>query len=290
MSKESSEKYPDKIEIIEDILSRDDPVKRGIEYLRNFLKEDLRGATTSLINAEEVYIITGFFIPTAKTIETDGLSGTVFLAKALTLINKRVFILTDPHNREILIKGFNAVRIYPTIISPNFEYSPQTWISPTKNSVLIAVERPGKGIDGKRRTMRGIEIPAYPLDEIFIEIPRKEGSVKTISCADGLNEVGMGKLPRGVIPKDIQIQSIIPVDYLIVAGTADWASFGLIAALSVASERDLLPQQREQKRFLEAIVAAGAVDGITGKSELTVDTLPLEIHQEKVKYLRQILS
>lgn len=91
----------------------------------------------------------------------------------------------------------------------------------------------------------------------------------------------MGKLPRGIIPKDETIQSIVPVNYLVVSGVADWAAFGLIASLSSIIQTDLLPDRNEQRDFLEAVVAAGAVDGITGKSELTVDTLPLERHQEK---------
>lgn len=162
-------------------------------------------------------------------------------------------------------------------------------IAPSEKSVLVAVERPGRGVGNKHRTMRGIEIPAYPLDDVFIYAPGKQSGLKTISCADGLNEVGMGKLPRRIIPKDEIIQSAVPVDYLVVSGTADWAAFGLVAGLSSVFGLNLLPDREEQEEFLKTIVKAGAVDGITGKSELTVDTLSLEKYWKKIEELRSIL-
>ncbi len=137
--------------------------------------------------------------------------------------------------------------------------------------------------------MTGTTIPAYPIDELFEKLPKLNPTLKTISCADGLNEIGMGKLPQGIIPKDKKIQSVIPVDYLIIAGTADWAAYGLITCLSLINNKNLLPKTNEQKKLLQTLVKSGAVDGITGKNELTVDTLSLKIHQEKVKELKAIL-
>jgi len=67
---------------------QDDPVGRGIGYLRKELKNDFEGALRILVGAEEVYILTGFFIPSAETIETDGLSGAAFLTKALLRLKK----------------------------------------------------------------------------------------------------------------------------------------------------------------------------------------------------------
>lgn len=280
--------YSPKIANIDAVL-QEDPVGRGIEYLRRELLTDLEGAAKSIFDADYAYIVTGFFIPTAQTIETDGLSGAIFLTRALIQLKKMVFILNDPHNKKILDKGLMTVDVSPITMLPDFDSPPKTWLNPRGKSVLIAVERPGKGVGNKYRTMRGIEIPAYPLDEAFVETKSNRELFSTISCADGLNEVGMGKLRRGIIPKDEVIQSIVSVDYLVVAGIADWAAYGVITALSSMVGEDLLPTGEEQEKLLEAIVRAGAVDGITGKSELTVDTLPLIQHQRRVETLRLLL-
>ena len=40
--------------------------------------------------------------------------------------------------------------------------------------------------------------------------------------------------------------------------------------------------------MIEAMVSAGAVDGITGKNILSVDGLPVEEHAAVVKKLREI--
>jgi len=267
----------------------EDPVGRKIEFLRKEkILGDLEKGARSILEADRVYILTGFFIPAAGTIETDGISGACFIGRALHGLGKDVSVLNDPHNQKILKEGFLAIGFSPKNISPDFNTPPNTWIEYRNKSCIISIERPGMGIDGKYRTMRGIEIPAYPLDKIFMEIPKKRNSMKTISCADGVNEVGMGKLPRGIIPKNEKIQSVVPVDYLVVGGTADWAAFGLIATLSLMTGEPLLPTADEQEKLLKAVVSVGAVDGITGENTLSVDTLPLERHKRKMAQLRFI--
>jgi D-glutamate cyclase len=265
----------------------EDPVVRGINVLREKIPDDFRNAVEAVAEADEVYLVTGFFIPTAGQIETDGLSGASFLAKALLKLGKRVTFLEDQHNENILKAGFAAIGISPDFIKPDLNQDPANWIQPKGKSVIVAVERPGRGEGGFRRTMRGIKIPADPLDEIFAAASNMSPRPTTVSCADGLNEVGMGKLAKGIIPKDSLIQSEIPVDYLVIAGVADWSAFGIIAGLELESDQDLLPTVEDQATFLNAIVRAGAVDGITGKNEPTIDSLPLAEHQKMVQSLRQ---
>ncbi len=124
----SRERLPDKewqkkIARIEDLLS-EDPVGRRIDILRRELSGDLQKAAESVVQAEEAYILTGFFIPNAQTIETDGLSGAGFLAKALTQLGKDVSVLIDPHNKEIFAAGLDTLGIFPTLVSPDFKLHP----------------------------------------------------------------------------------------------------------------------------------------------------------------------
>lgn len=279
---------PKKIQEIESAI-QEDPVQRGINVFSKRLAGDLEKSARSLLKADRVYILTGFFIPMCGIIETDGLTGAVFLARALSLVGKEVILLLDDHTKEILKKGLTAIDLdLPSIYLENTTPL-ETLIDVKRKTVFVAVERPGRGKEGKYKTRKGIEIPAYPLDGLFIEALNHKKSVKTISCADGLNEVGMGKLQRGIIPADEHIQSVVSVDYLIVGGTADWAAFGLVALLSLLKGKDLLPTPSLQRAFLETVVLAGAVDGVTGKNEFSVDSLPFYVQQKKVQTLRRLL-
>jgi len=58
--------------------------------------------------------------------------------------------------------------------------------------------------------------------------------------------------------------------------------------LSCREGRWLGHSPQEERRMIEAMVSAGAVDGITGKNILSVDGLPVEEHAAVVKKLREI--
>ncbi|OGH05181.1 MAG: hypothetical protein A2W22_05950 [Candidatus Levybacteria bacterium RBG_16_35_11] len=283
-----------------DFLIGEDSVDRRVSRLRRYLKTDLRDATEALLDSENIYICTGFVIPSGETIETDGLSGAFFLGRALKELGKTVTFLLDDNSAEVIRNvnssmqdGFNLRHIDRNFMKqydyPVLEFDLYSnIINRSKKTALIAIGRPGLGGDNQYRNMAGDAIPNHPLDAIFYYYLGSH-NVRTISCADGLNELGMGKLPKGLIRRDRQIQSVIKVDDLIVGGTADWATFGLIAALSLYSGKDLLPTSTDQSAYLKAVSEAGAVDGITRKRELTVDALPLSRHIEKVQQLRSMI-
>ena len=53
--------------------------------------------------------------------------------------------------------------------------------------------------------------------------------------------------------------------------------------------RDLLPTADQVRRRLEAIVAAGAVDGLSGRPELSIDGQPLATCLEVLERARSLL-
>jgi len=58
---------------------------------------------------------------------------------------------------------------------------------------------------------------------------------------------------------------------LITASVSNWGGYGLIAALSVKSGRNMLPSVEHGYQWVKDIVAVGAVEGMSGESKDWVD-------------------
>jgi len=134
--------------------------------------------------------------------------------------------------------------------------------------------------------MRGESIDAFSADlHLLIEDGQKQNpDIKVIGIGDGGNEIGMGRFPREELLDRIsgdnsdRVPCRISADATIVAGVSNWGAYALAAAIAVHHDRvDLLERHStdSQRQLLEKIVSeAGAVDGVTRRSEPTVDGLP----------------
>jgi len=107
----------------------------------------------------------------------------------------------------------------------------------------------------------------------------------TIGIADGGNEIGCGNIPWSTLRKAVKTGPAaltacrIPTDYLIVSGISNWGAYGLGAAVAALADRhDALHSWTADREasILHAIVAAGGVDGVTKRSEPSVDGVALE--------------
>ena len=76
-------------------------------------------------------------------------------------------------------------------------------------------------------------------------------------------------------------------DATLVAGVSNWWGWGLCGALSLAAGRDLMPSGEDEKRLLEAVLAAGGADGETARADGTVDAMPLSVHLEVLEQIRR---
>ena len=160
---------------------------------------------------------------------------------------------------------------------------------------VVAIERCGRSGDGRPRNMRGVDVSPWtaPLDDLFLG-----GGWTKLGVGDGGNEIGMGRLPAGLIartvPNGAAIACVTSCDHLVVAGVSNWGAYGLMAALAVLrpDRRDTIAEFLTAERDLavtRAIVAkAGAVDGVTARNEATVDGFGPEIHGALIDELRRI--
>ena len=140
---------------------------------------------------------------------------------------------------------------------------------------------------GRYLNMRGLDISQYnaKLDYLF------DHDV-TVGIGDGGNEIGMGNLIRHIplvetLPDE---PTATRVNKLIIASVSNWGGYGLIAALSLLSKRNLLPTAEEEEEVIRRMVDLGAVDGISTQRVYAVDGFPLEENRRTLERLNALLS
>jgi D-glutamate cyclase len=235
-------------------------------------------AAVSLAGGRHVLILTGFYILSAGVIETDGPPGTVILANALCKAGKRVTILTDRHAEGIMRAGLRSIDCPAELVTyskdDRIEYEA---VIGSDTTHCIALERPGIAADGFHHNFRGLIISDHvaPLDDVFIKCA--SSGIITVGIGDGGNELGMGNVSHAVdahIAPHRPYSCKILSDLCICSGVSNWTGYALAALLSRLFSKNLMPDASSFSSLLEEVVAAGAVDGVTGKRDLTVDALP----------------
>ena len=90
------------------------------------------------------------------------------------------------------------------------------------------------------------------------------------------------------------IASRTRVDHLTLCGVSNWGAYGLVALLALAlpdqraALMDLLTPETDEA-LMTALLAAGAVDGVTRMAAPTVDGLAMAVHHEKIAALRALV-
>ncbi|KDO35214.1 hypothetical protein SPRG_00060 [Saprolegnia parasitica CBS 223.65] len=239
--------------------------------------------------ASHVAILTGFpcLLDYDPPTETDGLGGTFALAHALHALGRHVVhILTDDVNAPVLKACIAAV---PDLDVRLHAFPPgHLWTTETRAALTalypsiaayVAIERAGAADDGHYYTMRARDMTAMvaPLDECFAHA-RAHG-VPTIAIGDGGNELGMGNVAattKAKVRNGAIIATTQDCDHLIVACISDWGAYALCAGLAVReSDVAVLVDAHAVVAVANAMVAAGARDGILACQDTFVDGLPL---------------
>lgn len=274
---------------IENIILQND--RRGISALRPFLPPDFcrRAAAFIAEVSGPVLIATGFC--TYGRPETDGPLGAVALGEALGRLGYRVGYLTDRVGRgplDVLRRPEAELIEVPITDLETTRRLAEKILAEWQPVLLISIERCGLTRDGRYLTMRGVDITAETayLDVFFWLHDR------TVGIGDGGNEIGMGNLYGAICetPGLPAAPAATEVTHLVIAGVCNWGAYGLVAGLSLLAGQNLLPDPDLEYRRLEAIVRAGAVDGITGRPEPTVDTFPWAVHGKVLTELHRVVE
>lgn len=267
---------------------------RGMAGIK--LKNQLLNTAVDLNKSEVVVIVTGFYIHKAGIGETDGPLGALSMANALNQLGKEVIIVTDGHSSKFMEIGIALlgidVNLY-VVTNENAKLICDEIISEHQPDHVIAIERPGKSMNGKYHSMSGEDLTDFipDLDYMF-EIAR-ENDIRTSAIGDGGNEIGMGKIMDYIIssvPLGEKIASITVTDNLIIAGVSNWGGHGVSVMLSILNGKDLMYDESVEFALLDAIVTAGAVDGCTKIAEKSVDGFSLRINLDIIKRLKVLMN
>jgi hypothetical protein len=291
-----------------------DPGGRGIAAF--FQPGGALRAARALARARSVLIVTGFVVADGMP-ETDGPPGAAVLGRALRRLGARVRYTTDAAVAPIVTAALCALGEPVDVLPcPHGADAALALLERERPSHLVAIERPGRGRTGDYLNARGASVAAWnaPLDDLFCWSgarwsgacglgsrrgwPGLEGRGSgrrvipnkpvTVGIGDGGNEIGMGNVRARLAregPLMARIASVVGVDHLVVAGVSNWGAYGVVAHLGRVTRRRLLHTAADERRLIEACVAAGAVDGLTRRREPTVDSLDADTHGSMVTLL-----
>lgn len=289
-----------RIAAIEALVCRD--VGRKTQELIAASAGGLPAAAESLAGARRVGLITGFFVPRGDVAapETDGPVGAALLAAALSACGVPARIAVDTPCAEAVREAVEEAGGDVTVDEVGVDDRAGidrligTWRE-AGISHVVAIERCGRSGDRRPRNMRGVDVSPWtaPLDDLFLGGPWTK-----LAVGDGGNEIGMGRLPAGLIartvPNGAAIACVTPCDQLIVAGVSNWGAYGLMAALAVlrtdwtTTIAKFLTAERDLAVTRAVVDKAGAVDGVTARNEATVDGFGPEIHGALIDKLGRI--
>ena len=266
-----------------EMAARRDPGGRGLAGCCADMHH-LLPAAVDLLAGERVIIVTGFCARAAMAGETDGPSGTLALADALRRLGKDVVLVSDEHSAPLLAAGaalfgtpFATVSL--SLRQDEADRQIDSLLRSFAPTQVVAIERPGSAADGHRYSMFGEMLDDLIPSADRLLAPPFVRTWTTIGIGDGGNELGMGSLRerfKSRIPHGEMIFAATAADYAIPAGVSNWGAFALVAALAILSGCELLRPPEHERAVLEAIIAAGAVDGCTKRGELSVDCLGWE--------------
>lgn len=221
--------------------------------------------------APRIGIVTGFMIPSVDppTGETDGPLGALFLAATFERLGMSTVVLSDAAGANALRAGIAHLELAARFVDLDSVDEPELHLTH-----LIAIERSGPSDLDRNHTMRGRDITELtaPAHRLF-EGPRE---YVTIGIGDGGNEIGMGKIPRSTIAKNIPngelVACRVTTDHLIVAGVSNWGGYALAAGVTLLRGEPFVLDVDAERRLLEHLVKVGPlVDGVRGTRTASVD-------------------
>ena len=263
-------------ETIEDIILDYD--KRGMLALRPHLPADFceQAAQYVVDHPGHTLIVTGFYVLMAGKPETDGPPGAIAIGNALQSLGRKVSYVTDACTAPVLRQWAGEAEVieFPVVGVDESKRHAAELLGRLRPDLLISIERCGRNNNDEYLNMRGRSITheTARVDYLF------DGSVPSVGIGDGGNEIGMGNLVE-VIPSVDSLPddpAIAEVDRLVIASVSNWGGYGLVAAISRLTGRNLLPPAEAEDLMVQGMVEAGAVDGTTGYAVPTVDNFSME--------------
>ncbi|MEA5000168.1 MAG: DUF4392 domain-containing protein [Candidatus Limiplasma sp.] len=241
-----------------------------------------------------VYIITGFVLLPHKMPETDGLVGSMLLARALVMALDATPILVCPEECACALQacatsvGLHLYQDLPTAIalpmSMGCVFFPKeadaaamaatALLGSAPPAAAIAVEAPGANALGVYHNAAGLDVSRLEAKSDVLWTVLQQRGVPTVAIGDLGNEIGMGAIHRHIldyVPRtgigECQcgckggILAATGADAIITATCSDWGCYGLIAMLAYRKGRmDILHTDAMEAETLRTASRCGMVD------------------------------
>jgi hypothetical protein len=176
-------------------------------------------------------------------------------------------------------------------------------IEDVQPAAIVVTEKVGPNHLGVAHSAMGLAIPEgarFPV-EYLLDAAHAVG-IPTIGVGDNGNDIGFGIIedvvrrykPYGDVcqcPCGGGLATMTRTTTLVTAAVANWGAYGIVTCLAVLCRQpDLLHSAATELQMIDACVRAGAADGITGRLEATVDSLPAAVHASIVELLHALIA
>jgi hypothetical protein len=271
-----------------------------------------------------IVIATGFCHPQRLPYgETDGPPGAAALARAVRLgLDARPWLLGEaaieapmaaclqslglclyhePMEGRSLPPGA-VFQAFPTEVTAAQQAARQL-IEEVQPAAIVVTEKVGPNHLGVAHSAMGLAIPEgarFPV-EYLLDAAHTVG-IPTIGVGDNGNDIGFGLIedvvrrykPYGDVcqcPCGGGLATVTRTTRLVTAAVANWGAYGIVTCLAVLCRQpELLHSAATELQMIDACVRAGAADGITGRLEATVDSLPAAVHASIVELLHALMA
>jgi D-glutamate cyclase len=275
----------------------------------------------ALYEGGSALFLTGFVVPPWGIGETDGLIGTVVLARALErAFATRIVVVSEEDVLPALEAGFReaGLLVYRKLEAANRGRSVCLIPFPKDEAVAaaeaarlaeevapaacVAIERPGKNAVGQYHYALGKNVTEWvaPVDLLYEAVAGR--NALTVAVGDFGNELGMGAIAPAVIaetpagadcgcPCQGGIACPIPADVTVASSVSDWGAYATAAALSyLQGEPAVFTTPCEYKAVLRATVRGGCIDGASHYAIPAIDGVAEETNVALVALLRDAVA
>jgi hypothetical protein len=273
---------------------------------------------------DTVFFVTGMACY-GLAMETDGPPGVVSLGRALQVgMKARPIFLTHPSFVDILTTvarsaGFMVVpekgigegwkRMPSAAFVKSFPIDPKEaeetvslLFEKYKPKAVVAVEARGPNEQGEYHVVDGSNMTDLESKMALLFDKARDENVFSIGIFDGCgHEIGFGTLIDAVAadyPRYTQcdcgcasgMHNSTVVDVAFPAAISNWGAYGIEACLSaILDSEKVLHDAETEARMIRACADAGAMDGLTGRSEYSVDGVLESVQKSIITILGEIL-
>lgn len=234
--------------------------------------------------------------------ENDGPLGAVVLANALAELGHDTHLFLDPQVGPIVHALMEYYGRAHGVVVLDVDSLATNLRAAEGLEVAIAVEKAGLNPAGLLHALTGTsrEGTRAKVDDIFRAVQANGGI--TISCADGHNEIGFGKVYDQVAERapwtttcvcgcGQGVMCVTPVDHLYVTSVSNWGAYALVGALALRNRMPSLLHTEEAERDIEQLAVDYDVrDGMYGKAALSMDGIPLTASLAMLAMMRDLVN